>query len=70
MTWHKGGKNSKYKPEGTVKLLIYISLNRTSAESWSNDLAEDMDVPSPDAMLMRLKSINTNDAVNALNEIN
>ncbi|MGC9211449.1 MAG: transposase [Nitrososphaeria archaeon] len=66
----KVGKNSKYKPDDTVKLLIYISLNRTSAESGSNDLAEDMDVPSADVILKRLKSLDLGSVINSLNEIN
>ncbi|MGC8593833.1 MAG: hypothetical protein ACP5LF_06080, partial [Nitrososphaeria archaeon] len=55
--------------DDTVKLLIYISLNRTSAE-WSNDLAEDMDVPSADVILKRLKSLDLGSVINSLNEIN
>ncbi|MDG6930549.1 MAG: transposase [Nitrososphaerota archaeon] len=64
----KVAKNSKYMPEDIVKSLIYISLNNTSVESGSKDLAKDMDVPSPDVMLRRLKALDLNNAVNALNE--
>ncbi|MGC9211745.1 MAG: hypothetical protein ACP5FU_06320, partial [Nitrososphaeria archaeon] len=55
--------------DDTVKLLIYISLNRTSAE-WSNDLVEDMDVPSADVILRRLKSLDLGSVTDSLNEIN
>jgi hypothetical protein len=66
----KVGKNSKYKPDDTVKLLIYISLNSTSAESGSNDLAKDMDVPSADVILRRLKALDLSNVINALNKAN
>jgi len=66
----KVAKNLKYLPEDIVKSLIYISLKSTSAESDSKDLAKDMDVPSPDVMLRRLKSLDLRSVINSLNKIN
>jgi len=50
--------------------LVYVSLNNTSAESGSKDLAKDMDVPSPDVLLRRLKALDLEDITDSLNEIN
>ena len=46
----KVAKNSKYMPEGIVKFLIYISLNKTSAESSSKELAKICKNYAPDAI--------------------
>jgi len=62
--------NSRYMPEDIVKSLIYISINSTSAESGSKDLAKVIDAPSPDVLLRRLKSIDLSSAVSALNKTN
>ncbi|MGC8559021.1 MAG: transposase, partial [Nitrososphaeria archaeon] len=66
----KVAKNSKYMHEDIVKSLIYVSLNNTSAESGSKDLAKDMDVPSPDVVLRRLKALDLSNVINALNKAN
>ncbi|MGC9134490.1 MAG: hypothetical protein C0177_06695 [Fervidicoccus fontis] len=66
----KVAKNSKYMNEDIVKSLIYVSLNNTSAESGSKDLAKDMDVPSPDVVLRRLKALDLSNVINALNKAN